>query len=284
MTSQLKTGLLLVLLSGIILFLGQFLGGSTGLMIAFAVALLMNLGSYWYSDKIVLRIYKARELSASEAPMLHRMVEELAQQAGIPKPRLYIIPDKTPNAFATGRNPQNAVVAVTEGIVRLLSPDELRGVLAHEMGHVLNRDILIQSVAGVLASVIMMVAGFMRWTTIFGMGRSSGQGGGSGNAMVALVLAMIAPIAASLIQFAISRSREYLADATGARLSGKPLALASALEKLTVSNTREPMHEGNPATAHMFIVNPFAGAGVGRLFTTHPPVEERIARLRAMAQ
>jgi heat shock protein HtpX len=282
MTSQLKTGLLLVLLSGIILFLGQFLGGGTGLMIAFGMALLMNLGSYWYSDKIVLRIYKARELSASEAPMLRRMVEELARQAGIPTPRLYIIPDKTPNAFATGRNPQNAVVAVTEGIVRLLSPDELRGVLAHEIGHILNRDILIQSVTGVLASVIMMVAGFMRWTTIFGMGRSSEQGGG--NAIVALALAIIAPIAASLIQFAISRSREYLADATGARLSGKPLALASALEKLTTHNTREPMQDGNPATAHMFIVNPFAGAGVGKLFTTHPPVEERIARLRAMTR
>jgi len=281
MTSQLKTGLLLVLLSGIILFLGQFLGGGTGLMIAFGVALLMNLGSYWYSDKIVLRIYKARELSASEAPMLHRMAEEMAQQAGIPKPRLYIIPDNTPNAFATGRNPQNAVIAFTEGIVRMLSPDELRGVLAHEMAHVLNRDILVQSVAGVLASVIMMVANFMKWGAIFGAGRSN-EGGG-GNAMFAILLAIIAPIAASLIQFAISRSREYLADATGARLSGNPLALASALEKLTASNTREPMHEGNPATAHMFIVNPFAGAGVGKLFTTHPPVEERVARLRAMA-
>lgn len=283
MTSQLKTGLLLVLLSAIILFLGQFLGGRTGLMIAFGLALVMNLGSYWYSDKIVLRIYKARELSPSEAPMLHRMVAELAQKAGIPKPRVYIIPDEAPNAFATGRNPQNAVVAVTEGIVRLLSPDELRGVLAHELGHILNRDILIQSIAGVLASVIMMVANMMQWTAIFGMGRNNQEGGG-GNALVGLLLALIAPIAASLIQFAISRSREYLADATGATLSGRPLALASALGKLTAYSQRAPMHEGNPATAHMFIVNPFSGAGVARLFTTHPPVEERIARLRAMVK
>lgn len=283
MTTQLKTGLLLVLLSGIILFLGQALGGGTGLLIAFAFALIMNLGSYWYSDKIVLRIYKARELSPSEAPLLHRMVEELAQKAGIPKPRVCMIPDETPNAFATGRNPQNAVVAVTEGIVRLLSPDELRGVLAHEMGHILNQDILVQSIAGVLASVIMMLANFMQWSAIFGMGRSNEEGGGGGNALVGLLLALIAPIAASLIQFAISRSREYLADATGARLCGKPLALASALGKLTAYNQRRPMHEGNQATAHMFIVNPFSGSRMASLFSTHPPVEERIARLQAMA-
>lgn len=281
MTSQLKTGLLLVLLSGIILFLGQLMGGSTGLMIAFAFALLMNLGSYWFSDKIVLKIYKARELSPSEAPMLHRMVEELAREANIPKPRVCIIPDEAPNAFATGRNPQNAVVAVTEGIVRLLSPEELRGVLAHEIGHVLNRDILIQSVTGVLASVIMMVANFMKWGAIFGVGRSDDEGGG--NMFATLLIAFLAPVAASLIQFAISRSREYLADATGARLCGNPLALASALGKLTAYSKQIPLHEGSPATAHMFIVNPFAGANVARLFTTHPPVEERIARLRAMA-
>lgn len=282
MTSQLKTGLLLVLLSGLILFLGQFMGGSTGLIIAFGFALVMNVGSYWYSDKIVLRMYKARELSPTEAPMLHRMVEDLAANAGIPKPRVCLIPDETPNAFATGRNPQNAVVAVTEGIVKLLSPDELRGVLAHEIGHILNRDILVQSIAGVLASVIIMIANIMQFTAIFGMGRSSEEGGG-GNALVGLFLAFLAPIAASLIQFAISRSREYYADATGARLSGKPLALASALGKLTAYNQREPMHEGSPATAHMFIVNPFSGRNMAKLFSTHPPVEERIARLRAMA-
>lgn len=281
MTSQFKTGLLLALLSGIIIAMGQFLGGSTGLMIAFALALIMNLGSYWFSDKIVLKIYRARPLSPSEAPMLHSMVEELAARAGIPKPRVYMVPDAVPNAFATGRNPQNAVVAVTEGIVRLLSPEELRGVLAHEMGHILNRDILIQSVAGVLASVIVTIANIMQFGALFGMGRSNGQGGG--NVFATLLLALLAPIAASLIQFAISRSREYQADATGAKLSGTPLALASALGKLTAYSRQEPMHEGNAATAHMFIVNPFSAANMGRLFTTHPPVEDRIARLRAMA-
>lgn len=281
MTSQLKTALLLGLLTGLILVLGQFLGGSTGLAIAFVFALVMNIGSYWYSDKIVLRMYKARELSPSEAPMLHRMVEDLAHNAGIPKPRICLIPDEAPNAFATGRNPQNAVVAVTEGIVRLLSPEELRGVVAHEMGHILNRDILVQSVAGVLASVIVMIANIMQFTAIFGMGgRDDGEGGG--NPIVALLLAFLAPVAASLIQFAISRSREYLADATGAKLCGQPLALASALGKLTAYSKQIPIHEGSPATAHMFIVNPFAGGGVAKLFTTHPPVEERIARLRAM--
>lgn len=280
MTSQIKTGLLLVLLSALILFLGGVMGGSTGLAIAFVLALVMNLGSYWYSDKIVLRVYKAKELAQSEAPMLHGMVEELARNAGIPKPRVYLIPDEAPNAFATGRNPQHAVVAVTRGIVKLLSPDELRGVLAHEIGHIVNRDILIQSVAGVLASVIMTLANIMQFTAIFGMGRSNEEGGGGGFA--GLLLAFLAPVAASLIQFAISRSREYLADATGARLCGKPLALAAALGKLDAYSRQIPMHEGNSATAHMFIVNPFAGGGMAKLFTTHPPIQERIARLRAM--
>lgn len=281
MTSQLKTLLLLALLSGIILVLGQALGGSTGLAIAAALALLMNIGSYWYSDKIVLKIYRARELSPSEAPMLHRMVEDLAHNAGIPKPRVALIPDESPNAFATGRNPEHAVVAVTEGIIRLLSPDELRGVVAHEIGHIANRDILIQSVAGVMATMIMTIANMMQWMTIFGMGRRDEEGGG--NVFTSLLLAILAPIAASLIQFAISRSREYLADATGARLCGNPRSLASALGKLSSYSKQVPMHEGSPATAHMFIVNPFSVGGVSKLFSTHPPVEERIARLNAMA-
>ncbi|MDL2279627.1 zinc metalloprotease HtpX [Desulfovibrio sp. OttesenSCG-928-G11] len=279
MTSQLKTALLLALLTGIILVLGQMMGGSTGLIIAFGLALIMNVGSYWYSDKIVLKIYKARELSREEAPMLHAMVEELAARAGIPKPRVCVIPDAAPNAFATGRNPQNAVVAVTEGIVRLLSPDELRGVVAHEIGHILNRDILVQSVAGVLASVIVTVANIMQWTAIFG-GMQSDEDGGS--PIAALLMAFLAPIAASLIQFAISRSREYQADATGARLCGQPLALASALGKLSSYSKQIPMREGNPSTAHMFIVNPFSGKRMAALFSTHPPVEERVARLKAM--
>ena len=284
MTSHVKTYLLLALLSGLILFLGQAMGGSTGLVIALVFALVMNVGSYWYSDKIVLRMYKARELSEAEAPMLHRMVEELAANAGIPKPRICIIPDQTPNAFATGRNPQNAVVAVTEGIVRLLSPDELRGVLAHEVSHISNRDILVQSIAGVLASVVMFVANMLQWGAIFGMGRNSdGEGGGGG--FQALLLAFLAPIAASLIQFAISRSREYLADATGARLSHSPRALASALGKLDAYSRQIPMPDATPATANMFIVNPFAGrGGVTSLFTTHPPIQDRIARLEQMAR
>ncbi|MDR0339705.1 MAG: zinc metalloprotease HtpX, partial [Desulfovibrio sp.] len=266
--------------TGIILALGRFLGGSAGLIVAFFFALVMNVGAYWYSDKIVLRIYKARELSPTEAPMLHRMVGDLAQKAGLPMPRVCIIPDEAPNAFATGRNPRNAVVAVTEGIVRLLSPDELRGVLAHEMGHILNRDILIQSVAGVLASVIVVVANIMQFTAIFGGGRSDGEGGGG---IGMFLMAILAPIAASLIQFAISRSREFYADATGARLCGQPLALASALGKLSSYSKQIPMHGGNPTTAHLFIVNPFSGGRMAGLFTTHPPVEDRIARLRAIA-
>lgn len=282
MTSQLKTLLLLALLTGLIMLLGGALGGKTGLIFAFGFALLMNVGSYWYSDKIVLKIYKARVLSPEEAPMLHRMVEDLAKNAGIPKPRVAVIPDDSPNAFATGRNPDNAVVAVTEGIVKLLSPDELRGVVAHEIGHVANRDILIQSVAGVLASVIMMIANMMQWAAIFGVGGDR-DGEGGGNIFTIMLMAILAPIAASLIQFAISRSREYLADATGAKICGNPLALASALGKISSYSKQIPMHEGNSATAHMFIINPFSAGNLAKMFSTHPPVEDRIAKLQAMA-
>jgi len=275
MTSQIRTALLLGLLTAIIMLLGQAIGGSGGLMFAFAIAIGMNVFSYWYSDKIVLKMYKARELSPSDAPALHRMVDELASRANIPKPRVYLIPTQAPNAFATGRNPDNAVVAVTEGIMSILSADELKGVLAHEIGHVKNRDILIQSVAGVLAGVIMLVANIIKWGAIFGMGRDSEEGG---NPLVAIGLAIIAPIAAMLIQMSISRSREYLADRTGAELAGEPRHLAGALQKLNDHTKRAPMREGNPATAHMFIVNPFAG-GMANLFSTHPPVEDRIRRL-----
>ena len=230
MTSQLKTFMLLALLSGLIIVLGGALGGKTGIVIAFGLALIMNVGSYWYSDKIVLRMYQARELSESEAPMIYSMVRELAANAQIPMPRIAVVPEEAPNAFATGRNPENSVVAVTEGILRLLSPEELKGVLAHEIAHIANRDILIQTVAGVMASTIVSIANFMQFAAIFGMGRSSedGEGGGS-NPLMAIVLAILAPIAASLIQFAISRSREYLADASGARYCGQPPALAAAL-------------------------------------------------------
>ncbi len=285
MTSNLKTALLLALLSGIIIFLGGAMGGKTGLVFAFGFALLMNVGSYWYSDKIVLRMYGAQELSPADAPALHAMVDELSRNAGIPKPRVCIINEDAPNAFATGRNPEHGVVAVTRGLMTLLTPEELKGVVAHEIGHIANRDILVQSVAGVLASAIVMVANMMQWAAIFGMGRSSDEeGGGGGNMFTALLMAFLAPIAASLIQFAISRSREYLADDTGARLCSNPMSLASALEKLNAYSQRVPMHSGSEATAHMFIVNPFAGANMSRLFSTHPPIEERVQRLRDMAR
>ena len=229
-------------------------------------------------------MYQARELSESEAPMIYSMVRELAANAQIPMPRIAVVPEEAPNAFATGRNPENSVVAVTEGILRLLSPEELKGVLAHEIAHIANRDILIQTVAGVMASTIVSIANFMQFAAIFGMGRSSedGEGGGS-NPLMAIVLAILAPIAASLIQFAISRSREYLADASGACYCGQPLALAAALGKLQSWNQRIPMQNGNPTTAEMFIVAPLFGGGMAKLFSTHPDINDRIARLREMA-
>ena len=282
MTSQIKTVLLLALLSGIIIVLGGLMGGRTGVIIAFGLALVMNVGSYWYSDKIVLSMYHARELAPEEAPYLHRIVEELARNAGIPKPRVCVVPEEAPNAFATGRDPQHAVVAVTEGIMRLLSPEELRGVVAHEVGHSVNRDILIQTVAGVLGSAIVTLANIFQFTAIFG-GNRDGEGGG--NPIGALVLALLAPIAAGLIQMAISRSREYLADDTGAELCGQPLALAGALAKLGAASGRIPMQEGNPSTEQMFIVAPMFSidGSMANLFSTHPPLEERIRRLQAMA-
>ncbi len=280
MSSQIKTGLLMGLLTALILLLGQAAGGPGGLAVAFVLALVMNGVSYWFSDKIVLAMYRGREVSPADAPALHRLVEELAHNAGLPKPRVYVLPSQTPNAFATGRNPRHAAVAVTEGILRLLSPEELRGVLAHELGHVRNRDILTQSVAAVMAGVIMMIANMLKWTAIFGGGRSNDEGGGG--PFGALALAIVAPLAAMLVQMAISRTREFEADKAGAQISGTPLSLASALGKLSSASQRLPMQEGNPATAHMFIVNPLAG-GLAGLFSTHPPVEERIRRLQSMA-
>lgn len=281
MTSQIKTIMLLGLLTGLMLMLGGVLGGKGGLFIALIFALLMNVGSYWYSDKIVLRMYRAQQVGPNDAPMLHAMVKELAGNAGIPMPRICIIPEQTPNAFATGRDPEHGVVAVTQGIMQILSSEEIKGVLAHEIGHIANRDILIQSVAGVIASVIMYVANFMQFAAIFGGLGSDDEEGGS-NPFAALLLAFLAPVAASLIQMAISRSREYLADETGARISGNPMYLASALEKLDAYSQRIPMQSGNQATAHMFIVNPFAGVNLANLFSTHPPMHDRIARLRQM--
>lgn len=274
--------MLLGLLSAIIIILGGLMGGRTGVIFAFGLAVIMNVGSYWYSDKIVLSMYSARELSPEEAPYLHQIVEELAARAGIPKPRVCIVPEEAPNAFATGRNPENAVVAVTDGIMRLLRPQELRGVIAHEIGHIVNRDILIQTIAGVMASAIVTLANILQFSAIFGGNRDEN---GNSNPLAALVLAILAPIAASLIQMAISRSREYLADDTGAALCGQPLALAGALHRLGQASGQIPMHQGNPSTEQMFIVTPlFGNGGMARLFSTHPPLEERIARLQAMAR
>jgi heat shock protein HtpX len=282
MANQLKTTVLLAALTVLIVLIGKMFGGNQGMVIAFIFAMAMNFGSYWFSDKIVLAMYKAKELSPTEAPEIHRMLEELAQHGGLPKPRIYLIPSETPNAFATGRNPEHAVVAVTNGIVRLLEPDELKGVLAHELGHVKNRDILIGSIAATLAGVIMMLASMARFAAIFGFGGSDDDEGGS-NIIVLILMSIIAPLAAMLIQMAISRSREYLADETGARFAGNPKSLASALEKLAYASQRIPMQQASPATAHMFIVNPLSGGGFSRWFSTHPPIEERVRRLRALA-
>jgi len=278
MTSQIKTLLLLSLLTGLIMLMGSAVGGQSGLIVAFGFALIMNISSYWFSDKLVLSMYSAKELQPADAPMIHKMVEELAANAGIPKPRIYMVPDDAPNAFATGRNPEHAVVAVTRGLTRLLSPEELRGVLAHEIAHVAHRDILIQSVAGVLASVIMFMANMAKFASMFG-GRNR-QGGG--NPLAVLFLAILAPLAAMLIKMAISRSREYLADAGGAKYSGMPQALASALGKLQSYSKQLPMQTSSNSTAHMCIVNPFSGGGISSLFSTHPPTQERIKRLMTM--
>jgi heat shock protein HtpX len=283
--NQLRTTVLLAALTVLILLFGRALGGSQGMVIAFLIAMVMNLGSYWFSDKIVLAMYGAKELSMDEAPDIHRIVAELAQQAGMPKPRIYLVSSETPNAFATGRNPEHAVVAVTSGIVRLLNLEELRGVLAHELGHVRNRDILIGSIAATMAGAIMLIADIARFGAIFGGfgggGRNSEEGGGG--ILGLIVMSIVGPLAAILIQMAISRSREYLADETGARLSGNPLSLASALEKLNYAAHKLPMQDVKPATAHIFTVSPLTGGGLLSLFSTHPPIEERIQRLRAMA-
>ena len=278
MENRVKTLLLLVGMTVFLIFVGRILGGRQGMYIAFLLALAMNFFSYWFSDKIVLKMYGAREVSPAEAPQMHQIVDELAHEAGIPKPRVYIIPDESPNAFATGRNPEHAAVAATEGILRLLTPVELKGVLAHELGHVRNRDILISTIAATMAGAIMILANMAKWSAIFGMGRNDDEGPGL---VGIIVMSIIAPLAAMLIQMAISRSREYLADETGAHLAHNPEALARALEKLSMGAQRVPM-DASPATAHMFIVNPLTGSSLMNLFSTHPPIEERIARLRAM--
>ncbi len=277
-----KTFILLAGLTVLLLLIGQALGGRSGLYFALFMALIMNMVGYWFSDKIALSMSGAREVSAQEAPELHQTVERLCVQAGLPKPRVYVIPQETPNAFATGRNPEHAAVAVTEGILRILKPAELEGVLAHELAHVKNRDILISSVAAVIAGAISYIATMAQWGAFLGMGRNDDEeGGGGSNIIAVLLMAIVAPIAAMLIQMAISRSREYQADATGARIIGAGRPLANALLKLEEYNKQVPM-QVNPAQAQMYIVNPLSAEGFTRLFSTHPPIEERVARLMAM--
>lgn len=280
MSNALKTTLLLGLLTGLLMWIGQLLGGTQGLVIGLVFAAVMNLGSFWFSDRIVLASYGAKELNEQDAPDLFRIVRELATAAHMPMPRVYLIPTDSPNAFATGRSPEHAAVAVTAGILRLLSHDELRGVLAHELSHVRNRDTLISAVAATLAGVIMMVSRMAQWGMMFGGMRRDDRDEGGG-ALQALAMIIVAPLAATIIQLAISRAREYQADATGASLSHAPGALASALEKIATASGRMPLPAG-PATAHLWIVNPLRGNWLANLFSTHPPIEERIRRLRAM--
>src|SRR5271154_6890483 len=279
MNSIFKTTILLGALTGLLMIIGGLAGGRHGVQIALVFAIAMNFFSYWFSDKMVLAAYGAKPIDASSAPEVFSIVQELALQAHIPMPRLYLIDSDTPNAFATGRNPNHAAVAVTRGIMRICSRDEIKGVLAHELSHVLNRDILTSSIAATLAGAIMMLGSWLRWGAIFGLGREDDDEGGIAGLLIAGILA---PIAATLIQLAISRTREYQADASGARLTHNPLYLASALRKLEAANERVPL-DASPATAHMFIVNPLSAAGISRLFSTHPPIEERIHRLEQMA-
>ncbi|HVJ26837.1 MAG TPA: zinc metalloprotease HtpX [Vicinamibacterales bacterium] len=271
MANGVKTVLLLGALSGLLLVIGEVAGGSQGLVIAFAFAVVMNIGSYWFSDKIVLRMYQAKEVGA-EHP-LYQSVARLAQRGGLPMPKVYIIPDPSPNAFATGRNPSHAAVAATEGIIQVLSADELEGVMAHELAHVKNRDILISSVAATIAAAIMM---FARMAMFMGGSRDDREGGS--NPIVLLAMLILAPIAAFFVQMAISRSREFAADATGAQIAGNPHGLANALRKIEAVAKRVPL-EANPATAHMFIIKPFTGGGISALFSSHPPTEARVRAL-----
>jgi heat shock protein HtpX len=269
--NSLKVIILLASLSGLLMIIGYFIAGKKGVVIALILSLTMNFGSYWYSDSIVLGMYSAQPVTKSEAPVLYEAVESLSAKANIPVPKIYIIPENAPNAFATGRNEDHAAVAVTSGILKILSRDELEGVIAHELSHIKHRDILISTMAATIASAVVLLS---RWTMFFGGGDDNGM-------LKTIAVAIIAPIAATLIQMAISRSREYEADAGAARVSGKPEALASALAKLSISASRKPM-DANPSTAHMFIVNPLSGGTIMGLFSTHPPPEKRIERLMKM--
>ncbi|MBI2487140.1 MAG: zinc metalloprotease HtpX [Deltaproteobacteria bacterium] len=282
MSSSLKTAFLLASLTLVFVYIGKLLGGTAGMTIAFGIAVIMNFISYWFSDKIVLAMYRAREVTPEEAPRLHNMVRNVAVQARIPMPKVYIIPTPATNAFATGRNPNNAAVAVTEGILKLLEPNELEAVIAHEIGHVTNRDILIGTIAATLAGAIGYLAHMAQWALIFGGFGRSNDDEGQGSLVGSLAMIIVAPIIALLIQLAISRAREYKADETGALLTRSPLDLASALKKISYGAERIPL-DANPGTAHMFIMNPLRG-GLAGLFSTHPPVEERVERLEKLSR
>jgi heat shock protein HtpX len=283
MGNQLKTTMLLAVLTAFLIWVGQILGGRQGMLFALVLAAGMNFISYWYSDKIVLAMYRGRPVSHAEAPELHEIVAGLTERAGLPMPRIYVLPEQAPNAFATGRNPEHAVVAVTEGLLKIMNRDEIAGVLGHELAHVNNRDILIGSIAATLAGAVMMLAHMARWAAIFGGigGRGSDREEGGG-VLGLLFMSILAPIAAMLIQTAISRSREYQADAIGSRFAGGPEGLASALQKIGAYSGRIPLNAGRAAaqaTAHMFIANPLSSGGLWSLFSTHPPIEDRISRL-----
>lgn len=281
-----RTTILLAVLTVLLIWIGDMLGGRQGAIIALLLAGGMNFFSYWFSDKIVLKMYGGQEVSAQDDPELYGLVQDLAQRAGLPMPKVYLLPQDTPNAFATGRNPEHAAVAVTDGIRRILTKRELAGVLGHELSHVKNRDILVSTIAATLAGAIGYLAQMAQFAMFFGGNRDRDDEGGGGNIIGLIVMMIVAPIAAMLIQMAVSRSREYGADEGGAKVTGDPLALASALRKLHMGAQNIPLQVNNAtanATAHMFIVNPLTGAGLASLFSTHPPMEERIARLEAMA-
>lgn len=274
MSNTFKTTILLGSLTGLLIFFGSLFGGRSGMILALGFAAVMNIGAYWYSDRIVLKLYKAQPVTEAQDPALYTIVRNLSTRAGLPMPRVYRVPNPSPNAFATGRNPENAVIAVTDGIRELLTDDELAGVMGHELAHIGHRDILVSSIAATLAGAIMMLAYIARWAFFLG-----GRGNDDNNPLAALAMAILAPIAAVIIQMAVSRSREYQADKTGARIAGSPYPLASALRKLSAAAKSVPM-AANPATSHMFIVKPFAGRSLLELFSTHPPVEKRIERLQ----
>lgn len=278
--NYLKTFILLTALTLLLIWVGEVVGGQQGAMFAFVLSLLLNVGAFWFSDKLVLAMYRAKPVTESQAPQLYQMVREVSLRANLPMPKVYIVPQKGANAFATGRNPQNAVVAVTEGILDLLTPEELKGVLAHEMAHVKNRDTLIGTIAAAVAGAIMMLANMARWAAMFG-GYSRDRDRGNNNAIGLLAVSILAPIAALIIQMAISRSREYLADNTGAKFLHTGLPLAQALSKLDVQNRRQPTL-ANPQSAHMFIVNPLSGQSLLNIFSTHPPIQSRIERLKQL--